>query len=137
MASELSDRLEVQASEPTLGQLVASASRDVSSIVRNEIELAKLEVSGSLKHAGKGAGMLGAAAFFGIFAFGFLLTAAAWGLAAAGLSTWLAFLIVAVVLLIIAAILGLVGKGALGRANPKPERAIANVEATIATLKRG
>lgn len=136
MGSELTDRVEVQASEPTLGQLVASASRDLSTIVRSEIELAKLEVTGSLKHAGMGAGMLGAAAVFGLFAFGFLLTAGGWGLVAAGLSAWLAFLIVAIVLLVVAAILGLVGVKALRRANPKPERAIANAEATIATLKR-
>lgn len=136
MASELTDRIEAQAAEPTLGQLVASASRDMSSIVRNEIELAKLEVTGSLKHAGMGAGMLGAAGLFGLFAFGFLLTAGAWGLVAAGLSAWLAFLVVALVLLLLAAILVMVGARALKRANPKPERAIANAEATIATLKR-
>ena len=47
----------------TIGQLVADASRDVSTLVRSEIELAKAEVTGGLKVAGKGAGMLGAAGF--------------------------------------------------------------------------
>ena len=121
--------------EPTLGQLVASATRDVSTIVRKEIELAKTEISTSAKHAGKGLGMFAAAAFFGLFGLGFLLTALAWGLAALGLATWLAFLIVAVVLFLGAAILGLVGKKAIGQAKAPPERAIASTQQTIETLK--
>lgn len=123
--------------EPTLGQLVASASHDVSTLMRKEIELAKLEVSTGIKHAGKGAGMFAGAAFFGLFGLGFLLTAAAWGLVAAGLPTWLAFLIVAVLLFIGAAILALVGKKAIDRAKPVPEQAIASAQETIATLKGG
>jgi hypothetical protein len=125
------------APEPTLGQLVASASRDVSTLVNQEIALAKAEIAGSMKSAGMGTGMFAGAAFFGLFAFGFLLTAAAWGLVAAGLSQWLANLIVALVLLLLAGILALVGKKALGHANPTPTRAIAAAQETIATFKKG
>ena len=123
--------------EPTIGQLVASASRDVSTIVRSmlEIELAKTEIPGSLKFAGKGAGMFAGAAFFGLFGLGFLLTALAWGLVALGLATWLAFLIVAVVLFLGAAILALVGKKAMTHADPTPKRAISQAQQTIATIK--
>ena len=121
--------------EPTIGQLVASASRDVSTIVRSEIELAKTEITGSLKFAGKGAGSFAGAAFFGLFGLGFLLTALAWGLVALGLATWLAFLIVAVVLFLGAAILALVGKKAMAHADPTPKRAISQAQQTIATIK--
>ena len=72
--------------EPTLGQLVASASRDVSTILRSAIALAKTEITGAAKFAGKGAGMFAGAAFFGLFGLGFLLTALAWGLVALGLA---------------------------------------------------
>jgi sensor histidine kinase regulating citrate/malate metabolism len=121
--------------EPTLGQLVASASRDVSTLLRTEIALAKTEITGAVKFAGKGAGMFAGAAFFGLFGLGFLLTALAWGLVAVGLATWLAFLIVAVLLFIGAAILALVGKKAMTHADPTPKRAITEAQQTIATIK--
>jgi membrane protein implicated in regulation of membrane protease activity len=75
------------------------------------------------------------AAFFGLFGLGFLLTALAWGLVALGLATWLAFLIVAVLLFIGAAVLALVGKKALAHADPTPKRAISEAQQTIATIK--
>lgn len=120
--------------EPTIGQLVASATRDVSTLVRQEIELAKAEIGVAAKAGGKGAGMFAGAAFFALFGLGFLLTAGAWGLVAAGLPTWLAFLIVAVVLFLVAVILALVGKKALGQVGP-PSRAIATTAESIQTLK--
>lgn len=122
--------------ERTLGQLVASASQDVSTIVRGEIDLAKAEISRAAQFAGMGAGMLAGAGVFALYALGFLLTALAWGLVAAGLATWLGFLIVAVLLLIIAGVLALVGRRALKRANLKPQQAIDSTQKTIAALKR-
>ncbi len=121
--------------EPTIGQLVASASRDMSTIVRSEIALAKTEVTGALKYAGQGAGMFAGAAFFGLFGLGFLLTALAWGLTALGVATWLAFLIVAILLFVGAAILALVGKKAMTKANPTPTAAIEQAQQTIAAIK--
>ena len=50
-------------------------------------------------------------------------------------ATWLAFLIVAVVLFLLALILALVGKKSLAQAKPVPEKAIASAQETIATLK--
>ena len=57
------------------------------------------------------------------------------GLVALGLATWLAFLIVAVLLFIGAAVLALVGKKALAPADPTPKRAISEAQQTIATIK--
>ncbi|MGB8384453.1 MAG: phage holin family protein [Dermatophilaceae bacterium] len=125
-----------QDTERTLGQLVASASKDVSTIVRGEIDLAKAEIRSAAQFAGKGAGMLAGAGLFALYALGLLLTALAWGLVAAGLATWLAFLIVAVLLFIIAGVLALLGRRALTRANLRPQQAIDSTQKTIAALKR-
>ena len=58
--------------ERTLGQLVADATHDLSTIVRSEIELAKTEITTEAKTAGKSAAMFGAAAFVGLLGVIFL-----------------------------------------------------------------
>jgi hypothetical protein len=117
-----------------VGDIVKSISGDVKLLVRDEIQLAKSELVPAAKNAGIGAGMFGAAAYFAISALLVLYFAAAFGLVALGLSEWLAFLIVGVVLLVVAAILGLVGL-MLIRKVKGPERTIASANATIAELK--
>ena len=52
--------------EPTIGRLVADASRDISSLIHNEIALAKSELKISVKNGGTGAGMFAGAALFGL-----------------------------------------------------------------------
>jgi len=121
--------------ERTLGQLVADATNDISSIVRSEIALAKAEMSADAKKAGLGAGMFAAAGVFAFLALILLLIAAAYGLVAAGLAPWLAFLIVAVVLLVIGAILVLVGKSSIDKLQGKPKRAIKSAQDTIAAVR--
>ncbi len=121
--------------ERTLGQLVAQATEDVSSIVRSEIDLAKLELKADAQRAGKGAGMFGAAGLLALYALGLLFFAAAYGIVAAGLAPWLAFLIIGVVLLIICGILALIGKSALGKVQGKPQRTIKNAQDTVAAVK--
>jgi hypothetical protein len=124
------------AEERTLGQLVAQASDDLSGIVRAEIALAKSELRADAKNAAVGGGLFGAAGYLGLLASIVLVIAAAYGLVAAGLSPWLAFLIVAVVLLVLAGILALVGKSRLGKVGP-PERTIRSAKGTIAAVKPG
>jgi hypothetical protein len=121
--------------ERTLGQLVADATHDLSSIMRSEIALAKAEISADAKRAGAGAGMFAAAGLFAFLALILLLIAAAYGLVAAGLAPWLAFLIVAGILLVIGAIVALVGKSSISKVKGKPERAIKNAQDTIATIR--
>jgi len=121
--------------ERTLGQLVADATHDISSIMRSEIALAKAEIGADAKKAGVGAGMLAAAGVFAFLALVLLLIAAAYGLVAAGLPHWLSFLIVAGVLLAVGAILALVGKASISKVKGKPERAIKNAQDTIATMR--
>jgi Putative Actinobacterial Holin-X, holin superfamily III len=121
--------------ERTLGQLVADATNDISSIMRSEIALAKAEMSADAKKAGLGAGMFAAAGIFAFLALILLLISAAYGLVAAGLAPWLAFLIVAGVLLVVGVILVLVGKGSVGQLQGKPERAIKSAQDTIAAIR--
>ena len=124
-----------EALERTVGQLVADATQDISSIVRSEIALAKAEMKADAQKAGVGAGMFVAAGTLAFLALILLLIAAAFGLVAAGLAPWLAFLIVAVVLLIIGVILVLAGKRAIASVKGKPERAIKSTQETIAALR--
>jgi hypothetical protein len=120
--------------EPTIGQLIANASRDLSSLVRSEIELAKSELKASAKAAGTGGGLFGSAAFLGLLAIILLSIAAAYGVSALGLHPALAFLIVAFVYLLVAGVLVLVGKKLLGRAKP-PKRAIETSKESVEALK--
>ena len=123
--------------ERTLGQLVAEATQDISSIVRSEVALAKAEMAADAKKAGLGAGMFATAGVFAFLALILLLIAAAYGLVALGLSPWLAFLIVALVLLFIGAVLVLVGKRSIASVQGKPERAIKSTQETIAAVRPG
>ncbi|GAB2666246.1 hypothetical protein GCM10009743_48060 [Kribbella swartbergensis] len=121
-------------SEPTVGQLVANASKDLSNLVRSELELAKTELKKTAVAAGTGAGMFGGAAFLGLLAIILLSIAAAYGLNALGLHPAVSFVIVAVVYLLIAAVLVLLGKRALGRAKG-PQRAIETSKESVEVLK--
>jgi hypothetical protein len=121
--------------ERTLGQLVADATHDISSIVHAEIALAKAEIGADAKRAGLGAGMFVVAGVLGFLALILLLFTAVYGLVAAGLAEWLSFLIVAGVLLLVCAILGLVGLRSFKRLHGKPERTIKSAQDTITAIK--
>ncbi|MBF5081883.1 phage holin family protein [Quadrisphaera sp. INWT6] len=120
-------------SERTIGQLVADASRDLSALVRAEIALAKSEITAEVKQGAIGAGLFVGAAVFGGIGGLFVLLAIAW-LLSLWLPTWAGFLIVAVVLLVIAGALALVGKGRISKVG-KPERTISTSKQSIEALK--
>lgn len=120
--------------ERTIGQLVADATHDVQGIVRSEIALAKAEVSAGAKVLGKGAGLLGGAAVVGLLGLIFLFHTIA-RVIAVWLPVWAGYAITTLLLFIVAAVLGLLGKKSLDRAKPAPSRAIAEAQQTIATLK--
>ena len=120
--------------EPTVGQLVANASKDLSTLVRSEIELAKTELKKTAVAAGTGAGMFGAAAFLALLAIVLLSIALAYLFNALGLHPALSFLITAVIYLLIAAVLALLGKRAIGKAKG-PQRAIETSKESVEALK--
>lgn len=122
-------------SERTIGQLVVDATRDISELVRHEVALAKAELRDDAKQAGMGAGLFGGAGFFATMAFVLLPVAAAYGLhEGAGWPRWLSFLVVAAVLLLLAAVMALVGRGRVQKVKP-PERTIATTKRSIAAAK--
>ncbi|MER7246106.1 phage holin family protein [Kribbella sp. NPDC000426] len=120
--------------EPTVGQLVANASKELSSLVRSEVELAKTELKKTAVAAGTGAGMFAAAAFLALLAVILLSIAAAYGLTAAGLHPAIAFLIVAGAYLLVGAILVFIGMRALKSAKG-PERTIETSKQSVEALK--
>jgi hypothetical protein len=122
------------ADEPSLGELFAAASRDLSTVIQAEIELAKAEVGAQVGKVAAGAGAFGGAAFLGLFAFQLFSFGFAYGLAKAGLPLWAAFLIAGGAYLLVAGLLALVGISALKRVGP-PERTIRSAQQTVAVLK--
>ena len=120
--------------ERTIGQLVADATHDIEGIVRGEVALAKGEVTTGAKVLGHALKLPVILAPLALMAVVFLLHSAAWGIAV-WLPVWAGYLIVGVVVLLVAGILGLLGKKALENARPAPERAIDQAQQTIAVLK--
>ncbi|MDO5698112.1 MAG: phage holin family protein [Dermatophilus congolensis] len=122
--------------DPSIGRLVNNALEDVSSLVRNEIALAKAEIAVDVKRGGIGAAMFAVAGVFAFLGLIFLLHTFALGIFALGLPLWASYLIVTLVLFIGAVIVALIGKSKLSKVNPKPERTIATTKDTIDSLKR-
>ena len=121
-------------SEKSLGELVAAATKDLSVLVSQEVALAKAELKKEVAHAGKGAGMLGGAGVTGLFALIFLSIAAAYAISWFGIGLGWGFFIVGMVYLLLAAVLGLLGKKQLSKVGP-PEKTIATVKDDIAWAK--
>jgi hypothetical protein len=82
------------AAEPSLGDLVSLAVKDLSQLVKWEIDLAKLELKADVKRLGLAGAMLAIGAFVGCLVLVLLCFALAYGLVALGIWTWAAFLIV-------------------------------------------
>ena len=96
----------------SIGALVSDISSDLSTLMRQEVELAKAEAKQSATQAGKGAGMLGAAAVAGQLALVFLSVAAWWALGEAIGRGW-SGLVVALFWAVVAAILAATGRSQL------------------------
>ncbi len=119
--------------EPSLGELVSTATKDLSSLIKQEVELAKVEIKRDVAAAGKGAGMFGGAGFAGTYALTFLSIALAFGIGKL-LNLGSGFLIVGLLYLIAAGVLALMGKKNLTKVGP-PEKTIQTVKDDIAWAK--
>jgi Putative Actinobacterial Holin-X, holin superfamily III len=122
-------------SEQSTAELIRQASDQISTLVREELQQAKTELAEKGRHAGFGLGMLGGAAVMLHYALGALLVAAGLGLANV-MPGWAAALVVAVVLLVIAGIEALAGRGQLKRSTPLvPKRTMDSVRGDIDSVK--
>ena len=119
----------------TLGALVHQLTQQIPDLVRSEIRLAQAEVAQKGKRAGVGIGMFSVAGLLAFFGVAALVTTAILGLSEV-VDGWLAALIVALALLVVAAVAGLVGKNKVAEAAPPaPERAVEGIKEDIATVK--
>jgi hypothetical protein len=122
--------------ERTLGQLVADLTSDLSEIVRAEIALAKAELASDVRNGAMAGGMFGAAGYLGLLASITAVITAGYGLVAAGLRPWAAFLVVTVALLLLAGLLVVIGRSRVRRVGP-PQRAIRSTRRTIEAVRPG
>ncbi|HEY8046892.1 MAG TPA: phage holin family protein [Streptosporangiaceae bacterium] len=122
-------------SEPSIGDLVSQAIRDVTQLVRCELALAKLELRDDAKRLGLAAALLAITAFTCCLILVLLSFAFAYGLVTLGVWIWAAFLIVAGVWLLLAALAVLIVivrvRGVSGL-----RRTRETVQADLALLKR-
>ena len=123
------------AGEPSIGDLVSTAIKDVTTLVKYEIDLAKVELRGDARRVGLAVALSGTIMFFGFLILVMLSFAYGYGLVALGIPAWAAFLIVAGSWALLAALcalviwLGLRGVSGLRRTR-------ASVKDDLAMLKR-
>lgn len=117
------------------GELVKDLSEQISHLVRDELRLAQLEMTRKGKQAGLGIGLFAGSGAIAVYGLGCLIACAVIAIATV-LAAWLAALIVGAVLLLVAGIAALLGKGRLGKATPPvPEETIGSVKADVEEIK--
>ena len=124
---------EERAANNSLGDLLAEVSRDLSTLIRQEMELAKAEMRQTATRAGKGAGLLGGAVYAGLMAVFFLSIALWWALGYLVGNAWSA-VIVAIIWAIVALVLYLVGRKQLATVKGAPQT-VETVKEIPQTLK--
>jgi len=118
-------------SERPVGDLMRELSEQTTTLVRQELELAKLELAQKGRSAGIGAGMFGAAGVAGLYAVGALTACVILALATA-VTGWLAALIVAAACSLVAGVLALSGRSKVAQAlPPAPEQATESVKEDV------
>ncbi len=120
--------------DPTIGKLVTDASRDISSLISQEIQLAKSELKVSIKAGGIGAGLFAAAGFVGVLAIIMLSVSIAYFIHWAGLGLHWSFLIVFGFYLLLAGLMVFVGVKKVKQVRA-PEKAIRQGKQIPSALK--
>jgi uncharacterized membrane protein YqjE len=129
------DHTQEELRDRPIGELLKELSNQTTTLVRQELELAKAEMTEKGKQAGLGAGMFGGAGLVGLLALGALTTCLIAALAT-GVDLWLAALIVALVYAAIAGVLALAGKKKTQEATPPaPEQAIESTKEDVQWAK--
>ena len=123
-------------SNASVGDLIGEVTRDMSTLIRQELALAKAEVRQEATKAAKAGGMLGAAGFAGYMVLLFASIALWWGLSNVMDQGWAA-LIVTAIWAVIGAVLFAIGRNRMREVNPKPERTVETMSEVPGTLKEG
>jgi MFS family permease len=112
-------------SEQSVGDLARRLSEQTSTLVRQELALAREEMQQKGRRLGLGGGLVGVGGLLGLFALGLLLAAIVLVLIEVGVTAWLSALIVAVAVGLVGGVLALIGKRQVQSATPPtPERAM-------------
>ncbi|HVT20594.1 MAG TPA: phage holin family protein [Mycobacteriales bacterium] len=121
--------------EQSLGELVATATRDLSTLVHQEIELAKAELTQQVKRGAVGAGLLSGAALLAVLGLLMLCFSIAFVIAEeGGLPVWSGFLIVAGAFVAVGGALGFLGVRAFSSISG-PDRTKITVQRTLASIR--
>jgi tetrahydromethanopterin S-methyltransferase subunit C len=129
------DEQRTQVEDRPIGELMRELSDQTTTLVRQEIELAKAEMTAKGKQLGMGAGAFGAAGLMGLYAVGAITACLILALSTA-IAGWLAALIVGIVYAAIAGVLALVGKKKTQAGGPPvPERAISSTKEDVEWAK--
>ena len=123
--------------EASTGELVKQLSEQVSALVRDELKMARLELTRKGRFAGLGMGMYGASGLVALYAIACLIAAVI--IAIAGeIQPWLAALIVGLVLLVVSGVAALMGRSRMLRATPlMPAQAVEGTKADVEEVKEG
>jgi uncharacterized membrane protein YqjE len=122
--------------EASTGQLMTQAMEDISTLIRDELALAKQELAESGKKVGAGAGLFGGAGILALYGLGTLIATIILAIAE-GLAPWIAAAIVTVVLFVAAGVAALVGKGKISHVGEAPHERVESVKADIGAVKHG
>ncbi len=125
--AETDARAGARAGDQPVGELARQLSEQTSTLVRKELELARIEIKEEVSNVGKAGGILGGTAVAGYMALVMISFAIAWGLDAV-MPTGFAFLLVGLVYAVVAAVLYSKGRAELQKVRPVPEQ-------TVETLK--
>jgi len=114
--------------QQSLGELFSRLTTQLGTLIRQEVELARVEVSSSVTRTARNASLIGAGGAVGYAAFLALVGAAIALLDSIGLATWVAALIVAIVLGVVAFALVQRGRSQLNAASIAPRRTIESLK---------
>ena len=117
-----------------LSELLSQVTDEIATLFRKEVELARAETSEQVSRAAKAGAMLGAAAVLGLLALILLASAAAWGLSEV-VPEGVAFLIVALVFGLVAAVLASAGKKKIAAVKPMPDQTVQTLKADVQVAK--
>ena len=121
-------------SQRSVGSLISEVTNDLSTLMRQELDLAKAELKEEATKTGKAAGMMGGAGFAG-YMVALFLSAALWAVLANGMDEGWAALIVAVLWAVVGAALFVSGRKKLREVHPRPERTVDTLKEVPDALK--
>jgi hypothetical protein len=119
----------------SLGDLFSRLTADLSKLMRDEVELAKVELNGAVREARTAGVSMGAAGFLGVMAFVMLSFAAAWGLSEV-VPEGVAFLIVGAAYGVVALVAFALGRQRLKALKPVPEQTVETLKEDVAWARQ-